>query len=51
MRDLLTIFAPRPNNATAAKEARDRWIAKLPENLGLHARADRLESRDDRAQD
>jgi hypothetical protein len=36
-----------------AKEARDRWIAKLPENLGhqLHERADQLESRDDRAQD
>jgi hypothetical protein len=35
-----------------AKEARDRWIAKLLENLGhqLHARADQLESRDDRAQ-
>jgi len=35
-----------------AKEARDRWIAKLLENLGhqLHERADQLESRDDRAQ-
>ena len=35
-----------------AKDARDRWIAKLLENLGhqLHERADQLESRDDRAQ-
>jgi hypothetical protein len=35
-----------------AKEARDRWVAKLLENLGhqLHERADQLESRDDRAQ-
>ena len=35
-----------------AKEARDRWIAKLLDNLGhqLHERADQLESRDDRAQ-
>lgn len=51
---LLATFAPRPNNATRlAKDARARWIAKLLENLGhrLHARADRLESRDDRAQD
>jgi hypothetical protein len=51
---LLTTFAPRPNSATRlAKDARARWIAKLLENPGhrLHARADRLESRDDRAQD
>ena len=51
---LLTTFAPGPNNATRlAKDARDRWIAKLLENLGhpLHARAGQLESRDDRAQD
>jgi len=35
-----------------AKEARDKWIANLLENLGhqLHERADQLESKDDGAQ-
>ncbi|HEX9322018.1 MAG TPA: hypothetical protein VF913_07855 [Xanthobacteraceae bacterium] len=36
-----------------AKEARDKWIANVLENLGhqLHERADQLESKDDGAQE
>jgi hypothetical protein len=35
-----------------AKEARDRWIASVLENLGhqLHERADQLENKNDRPQ-
>jgi hypothetical protein len=35
-----------------AKESRDRWIARVLENLGhqLHERADQLENKNDRAQ-
>jgi hypothetical protein len=54
MRDLFDhLRAQAEEYCRLAKSARDRWIAKLLENLGhpRHARADQLESRDDRAQD